>query len=461
MERIKYFILLFPVLSCFMAACNHESNVTLNRAGSAQQTVEAMDMELSKDPFDYDFILDGIKYSWPVSLDTLMENGWMRDEDSLVLQNPSDSIPLKKDGSTIYISLQSGDNSGISEVKIMESDVEPELDFQIFGGITLGEEQTEVDGIISKLFFYYSGDGEYLILDDVFFQEQRGYRIGFYNHVVDTITIEFPAGNSDREAMADQITNFWKNDPVKESEGSLPEEIQTDTIYSIDTNPDTNKVYVDFKYLDYERGTLLSIVNGKVNILRVGDVSINQMFLLVQDTGACAAVFNFDETDNYSSCCMYTLTEGRCEKTAEIKGQAIKDSVKNDHLRILSYDYVIGAGWSNTSDYIITDDFQFERSGDCRLEDLEGREGIVTKEEIPVILSDKTKDDTQSVNLPSGTIIQLLKTDFSSYIKFKSNNGVSGFIPVEVGEEVNCCIFYVNGRNLSDYFEEDSLIFAG
>lgn len=86
----------------------------------------------------------------------------------------------------------------------------------------------------------------------------------------------------------------------------------------------------------------MSVINGTVNILRLGDVSINQMFLLVQDTGACAAIFNFDETDNYSSCCIYTLVEWRCDKTAEVNGQVIKDSVKSNHLSTLSYEYVIG-----------------------------------------------------------------------------------------------------------------------
>ena len=461
MERIKYFKPLFLALSCLMMACNSKSNVTSDSVESARQTEEAMDMELSKDPFDYDFILDDIKYRWPVSMDKLMEDGWMRDENNLTLQNNPDLIPLKKADSTIYIVLQSGDNNGIDEVKIMESDVEPELNFQIFGGIALGLEQVEVDEIVQKLFFYCSGDAEYFILDDVFFQEQCGYKIGFCNNVVDSITIKFPAGSENREAMEDQITNFWRNDPVKDIEGSLAEEIQTDIIYCIDTNPDTNKIYADFKYLDYENGTLLSIINGTVNILRLGDVSINQMFLLVQDTGACAAVFNLDETDNYSSCCIYTLIEGRCEKTAEIKGQAIKDSVKMGHLSILSYDYVIGAGWSNTSDYIIMDDFQLERSGDSSLMDIEGREGIRTKADIPVTLFDEKNGNPQIGQLPAGTVIQLLETDFRTYIRFKSNNGISGIIPVEMGEEANCCIFYINGKNLSSYFEEASLIYAG
>lgn len=93
--------------------------------------------------------------------------------------------------------------------------------------------------------------------------------------------------------------------------------------------------------------------------------------------------------------------------------------------------------------------------------EMEGREGIRTKENIPVILFDEKIDGSRSGQIPAGTVIQLLETDFQSYIKFKSSNGISGIISVEVGEEADCCIFYINGKNLSKYFEEDSLIYAG
>ena len=38
-------------------------------------------------------------------------------------------------------------------------------------------------------------------------------------------------------------------------------------------------------------------------------------------------------------------------------------------------------------------------------------------------------------------LLQQLEIDFQTYIKFKSSNGISGIISVEVGEEADCCIF--------------------
>lgn len=78
---------------------------------------------------------------------------------------------------------------------------------------------------------------------------------------------------------------------------------------------------LDFKFSDYNDGTLMTVVNGTVNLLR-SNTSVKNAYLISRGNGSCAVLLDLDEPDNYSPCCIYQLLDARCKKCAEKKGDA-------------------------------------------------------------------------------------------------------------------------------------------
>ncbi len=420
--------------------------------------------------FDYVVNIDGIQYVLPAMVDKFIDNGWEVVEDGELDPGDIENIKLKKENAKIDVVIKNYDShisnyedSYVCGLEVNESCTQSGLEFQIPMNISIDSSEEEIEKWIGQYYilkFYRTEGNEYIIVDDLYFKERYGYTIRVENHVVTSIEINYQPDISDRKEKGEVLTK-WSGDSVVDVESEVMKQINFDTIYQVDIDGDGQKDQVNFKYLDlnYDNGTLLSIVNGNVNLLRM-DTNIRSSSMIVRENGTCAVIFSVDEIDNYSPCIIYQPHKSRCKKVWEDPGFVISDTLTNQSLRLKAYYDVVGAGWISETDYNIDENYSLVRAGNSKLTDTHGRKGIKTIKTLPVKLISGEGTVTES-ELEPGTELQFLETDYQSMLKFKTSDGNEGYIEFEVGRYEEGCYFYINGEILTNYFDESTLIFAG
>lgn len=460
-------------LVCLLVGCNQ--NCTIVQSNKMEDKEKSI-MEISNndhvniDPYKYSYQLDGYQYILPLRVNSYIKNGWKLNQMGNLEPGKSGVVELEKGENKIEITIQNLSNyrsdyqsceaKGLS---VKGDNTSDDFVFTIFDGIKIGMSQKELESKIAGLYYlvsYADGGGtDYQILDDLYFKEGYGYLISTSNGLIKSININYLADGKNREDRTGEVTNNWFNDPVRYVKPGTIIPIDFNCIYEIDVNRDGIDDKVDFKFLDYNDGTLLTVVNGTVNVIR-SDTSVRDAYLISQINGSCAVLLDLDESDNYSPCCIYQLIEPRCKKTMEKKGNIVRNTLTENAVTLESYPYIIGAGWSARTDYKITESFDLIPTSDSRLNDFENRKGIKVKKAISVTLFDKEGKSYKS-ELKPGEIIKLKETDFQTVLRFTTGNGITGDIQISPGKEQDCCFLYYNGDILTDFFDKDSLIFAG
>lgn len=428
--------------------------------------------DLPNTPFQYPFQLDGCRYSLPVKADFFVKNGWTFGEEGSLKSGEDGTVSLKKNNREITLTIQNPNNQKseyssceVNGISITKTDPGNPFDFSIFNGIKVGMPQDQLERKIQNLYYYtfspQEGDTDYHILDDLYFEEGYGYLIHTHGGLISSIELHYLADGVDREKRTTEVTDHWRNDPVKHVEPDTVLPIDFNCIYEADINQDGKNDTIDFKLLNDHDGTqtLLSVVNGTVNLLR-RDTSVRDAYLIPRSNGTCAVLFDLEEIDDYNPCCIYQLLDTRCEKTGELKGNVVPGTFTKDTLTLESFLYVIGAGWSSMTDYTITNYFTLARASDSRLTDTVKRHGIKVKKELDVTLYDSAGNSFASKLEPGDTVL-LTETDFVTVLRFTTEDGRSGSIEISPGKEQNCCFLYYEGVLLTDYFDENTLIFAG
>ncbi len=478
MERmIKWIKLwLLSIVGCISLVGCHSNNKIIE-----SETVELNQQNMNEEYtymhendnysfFDYVVNIDGIQYVLPAMVDKFIDNGWEVVEDGELDPGDIENIKLKKENAKIDVVIKNYDShisnyedSYVCGLEVNESCTQSGLEFQIPMNISIDSSEEEIEKWIGQYYilkFYRTEGNEYIIVDDLYFKERYGYTIRVENHVVTSIEINYQPDISDRKEKGEVLTK-WSGDSVVDVESEVMKQINFDTIYQVDIDGDGQKDQVNFKYLDlnYDNGTLLSIVNGNVNLLRM-DTNIRSSSMIVRENGTCAVIFSVDEIDNYSPCIIYQPHKSRCKKVWEDPGFVISDTLTNQSLRLKAYYDVVGAGWISETDYNIDENYSLVRAGNSKLTDTHGRKGIKTIKTLPVKLISGEGTVTES-ELEPGTELQFLETDYQSMLKFKTSDGNEGYIEFEVGRYEEGCYFYINGEILTNYFDESTLIFAG
>lgn len=419
--------------------------------------------------FDYILNIDGIQYELPAMVEKFTDNGWEMVENGELDPGDTENIKLKKENAEIDVVIKNYDShisnyedSYVCGLEVNEYCTKSGLEFQVPMNISIGSSEEKIEKWIGQYYIFKAyinpETNDYIIVDDLYFKKNYGYTFRVENHVVTSIKISYQPDISDRKEKGKILTK-WSDDPVVDVESEVIKQINFDTIYQVDIDGDGQKDQVNFKYLDYNDGTLLSIVNGNINLLRTS-TDIRNSSMIVRENGTCAVIFSVDEIDNYSPCIIYQLHKSRCKKVWEDSGFVISDTLTNKSLRLKAHYDVVGAGWISETDYNIDENYALVRAGNSKLTDTQGREGIKTIKKLPVKLISGEGTVTES-ELEPGTELQFLETDYQSMLKFKTSDGNEGYIEVEVGRWEKGCIFYMNGEILANYFDESTLIFAG
>jgi len=227
--------------------------------------------DMSNNPFDYIFELEGSLYQMPFPAAELKRNGWILEEDGNLEAGERKTVHVSKGDALLTVGLWNYNttSSGFAACQVVwlktgrDKDWS-EVSFKLSEGVENGQQKIELQPL------YCDYLNEYYTLysrRDALYRNSYGYDLYFENDVVKGFEMGYAPTPIDRQERIRLMTEGWGDEAKSVPEPNRDFEIEENHIYQIDIDGDGIREEICIKELTGIKwaGYLCVFIDGELN----------------------------------------------------------------------------------------------------------------------------------------------------------------------------------------------------
>lgn len=242
------------------------------------QTPYVSPSQMSKDPFDYIFELDGSLYQMPFPAKELERHGWEMEESGNLEPGERKKIHVKKGNIQLTLGLWNYnvytselDDCQVVWMKTGQDKAWNPVNFKLAEGVA----NRMTRGDVEPIYHNYLGVYTYYGRSDALYKNVCGYVLHFDHDMIDGFEMGYAPTPIERQKRILLMTGSWDKDPKTTPNPNESFEVKRDHVYRVDIDGDGVKEELCVKTLggiDWAGYTCL-FVDGRMNYVVEGAVS--------------------------------------------------------------------------------------------------------------------------------------------------------------------------------------------